>query len=305
MLRRIGALGGVAAAALIVGAGTAGAQEETDLRPGPLTPGVLRVCADPDNMPESNQKGEGFENKIAEYIAEKWNSRLEYVWWPVRFGYFGRGLNGGYCDLIVTAPAGLDIAATTKPYFRSTYFFVYRKDSGLNITSLDDPALKRLRIGVNMIGSDGDAAPPAAALKSHGVVGLVGFPTFFSEIHRPEDIINAVADKKIDLAIVWGPVAGYFAAKAPVPLVLHPIPDDSTTGIPFAFSITMATRRKDREFRDSVQTLIDHDRPEIEAILQQYKVPMLPIPADSTTTRTGAIGDTTAAPGKSGHAGAF
>ena len=253
-------------------------------RPSPLSAGVLRVCADPDNMPFSNQAGEGFENKIAELLATTWNSKLEYQWWPVRRGFFSRGLNGMYCDVAMTAPDKLDIAAVTRPFFRSSYVIVYRKDSGLDISSLDDPKLKKLRIGVNLLNADAENTPPAMALSSHGVVGtLVGFGTFYSEGGlRPEDIIKAVVDSTIDLAIVWGPLAGYFAKRAAVPLVLRSVPDDSVSGIPFSFSLGMATRRRETAFRDSLQKFVDAKRPELQSILEQFNVPLLPLLADST-----------------------
>lgn len=289
--------GGLAPALLALAAlalpGSAGAQEPT-LRPNVEKPGVLRVCADPDNMPASNQKGEGFENKIAELIAKEWNATLQYAWWPVRRGFFARALNGRYCDIAITAPAGLDIAATTRPYFRSAYVIVYRKDSGLNLTSLNDTTWKRLKIGVNLLNSDAENTPPAMALSAHGVVGnLVGFTTFFSEERdRPEDIINAVVNKKVDAAIVWGPIAGYFGKRSPVPLVMNPVLEDSASGIPFAFSMGMATRRRDRELRDSLQKVIDTKGPEIQAILREYGVPLLPLDQDSAHQRTGAAGTT-------------
>jgi len=135
-------LSGVAALLAVALATTSLAAQETTLRPNVERSGVLRVCADPDNMPGSNQKGEGYENKIAELIANEWKAKVEYAWWPVRRGFFARALNGRYCDVAMTAPAGLDVAPTTKPYFRSAYMIVYRKDSGLDLTSLNDPKWK-------------------------------------------------------------------------------------------------------------------------------------------------------------------
>src|SRR4051812_19905356 len=165
-------------------------------RPGAREAGLIRVCADPDNMPSSNDKGEGFENKLAELIAKELNSKLAYVWYPTRRGYF-RILNGMYCDMAVEAPAGLDMAGVTKPYFRSGYVFVTRQGSGLeDISSLADPRLKRLKIGINTFTSDGENSPPAMALSRYGVVGnLTGYNTFFSDQARPEDIIQGVAKK--------------------------------------------------------------------------------------------------------------
>jgi mxaJ protein len=249
------------------------------LRPNVEKPGVIRVCADPDNMPLSNQKGQGFEQKIAELIAKDWNSKIEYAWWPVRRGFFARALNGRYCDIAIQAPSGLDIAGVTKPYFRSGYVFVTRKDSGLDIKSLADPRLKKLKIGVNLLNSDAENTPPAMALSRYGVVGnLVGFSTFYTDTERPEDIIKAVANKDIDVAIVWGPLAGYFARQASPPLLLQPLPErDSLSDFPFRFNIAMGVRRRDRELRDSLQSVLDRRGPEIQSILKEYGIPVFPI----------------------------
>jgi len=252
------------------------------LRPGLQKPGVIRVCADPDNMPLSNQKGEGFEQKIAELVAKEWNAKIEYAWWPVRRGFFARALNGRYCDVAIQAPAGFDMAAVTRPYFRSGYVFVTRKDSGLDIKSLADPRLKKLKIGVNLLNSDAENTPPAMVLSRYGVVGnLTGFSTFYTDTERPEDIVNAVAKKDIDVAIVWGPIAGYFVKRSPVPLSLVPLAErDSLSEFPFRFDIGMGVRRRERVLRDSLQTVLDRKAPEIQAILKEYGVPMFPIPTE-------------------------
>ena len=258
--------------------------------PAPAAPAqeVLRVCVDPDNLPFSDKEGRGFENRIAAIIGSAWNRRVEFAWWPVRRGFFTRGLNGRYCDVAITAPSQLDMAAVTLPYFRSAYVMVYRKDSGLELTSLDDPALKRLRIGVNLLNADSENTPPAMALSAHGIVGtLVGFGTFYSDSTRPEDIINAVINRTIDVAIVWGPLAGYFAQRSPVPLVLNPILQDTLSGIPFAFDISMAVRRRDRALRDSLQIVLDTHQSEIQAVLREFGVPLLPLSPD---TSRGAAG---------------
>ena len=253
-------------------------------RPAPLEPGLIRVCADPDNMPSSNDKGEGFENKLAGMIAQELGAKLTYVWYPVRRGYF-RILNGRYCDVAMEAPAGLDIAGATRPYFRSAYVFVARKGSGLeDIQSLADPRLKTLKIGVNVFTSDAENSPPAMALSRYGVVGnLTGYSTFFDDRNRPEAIIKAVATKDVDLAIAWGPVAGYFAKQSPVPLALTPLPDrDSLTDTPFRYSMGLAVRRSDKEFRDTLQAVLDRKAPEIRALLEEYGVPVYPPPAGET-----------------------
>ena len=253
-------------------------------RPSLLTAGVVRICADPDNLPFSNDKQEGFENQLAKILAKAWDSKLEYAWWPVRRGFFARALNGRYCDIALTAPSEMGMAGVTRPYFRSAYVILYRKDSGLNIRSLDDSILKRLKIGVNLLDADAQNTPPAMALSAHGVVGnLVGFQSFYSEGgSRPEDIVNAVIDRTIDLAIVWGPMAGYFAQQSGVPLVIHPIEYDSASEIPFAFNISIGVRRRETALRDSLQTFLNTHRQTIDSLLKAYSFPLLPLSPDSS-----------------------
>lgn len=273
------ALALLAAVALPAASGSA-----QQLHTNQLQPGLLRICADPDNMPLSNQKGEGFEQKIAELIGKEWNTKIEYAWWPVRRGFFSRALNGRYCDVAIEAPAGLDMAGVTQPYFRSGYVFLTRKDSGLDITSLADPRLKKLKIGVNLLHSDAENTPPAMALSRYGVIGnLIGYSTFYTDEDRPEDIVEAVATKEVDLAIVWGPLAGYFAQKSKVPLTVVPLAErDSLSDFPFRFNIAMGVRRRDTELKDSLDALLTRKGPEIQAILKQFNVPVFPIVEDKT-----------------------
>lgn len=261
-------------------AGNAAAQEDslhsTQLKAGRET-GVLRVCADPDNLPASSQAGEGYEIKIAELVAQTWGWRVEYAWWPVRRGFFSRALNGNYCDVAITAPSGLDIAGVTGPYFRSGYYIVYRKDSGLNLSSLSDTTFRRLRIGVHILNSDAENTPPAMAMSTYGVVGnLVGFPTNYSDMYRPDDIFKALGST-IDVAIVWGPIAGYFVQQSKVPLVMNKVAEDTVQGIPFVYSMGMGVRRRDTKFRDSLQAVIDAKGGDMVKILQSFNVPMLPL----------------------------
>jgi mxaJ protein len=249
-------------------------------RPSPAQPGLLRVCNDPDNMPFSNQKGEGFENKIAQLIASDWKTKLEYVWYPTRRGYF-RILNGMYCDLIIQAPGGLDMAGTTKPYYRSGYVFLTRQNGKLaDIKSLADPRLKKARIGVTLLPSD-EQLPPTMALSHYGVVGnLRGYHGWYNDEDRPEDIVNAVANDSVDVAIVWGPLAGYFAKQSKVPLKITPLGErDSLADVPFRYNITMAVRRSDKELRDSLERTLKEKAPEIQAILKEYGIPMFPVTA--------------------------
>jgi quinoprotein dehydrogenase-associated probable ABC transporter substrate-binding protein len=239
----------------------------------------LRVCADPYDMPFSNSQGEGFENKIAQLVARDLNATVINYWWPSRRGVLRNSILGGFCDVMIQAPVGLDPVATTKPYYRSTYYFVFRADRGLQLRSLDDTILKHLKIGVNMIGYDYTNTPPAHALGSRGIVGLVGFGNFLNpdpKADHPDDIIKAVAKDSIDVAIVWGPLAGYWAKQQPVPLAMVALPDsDAVSGMPFAFSMAMAVRHRDKALKATLDSVIDRRHGEITEILRQFNVPMI------------------------------
>lgn len=245
----------------------------------PREPAELRVCADPYNLPFSNDREEGFENKIARVIARDLNASVVNYWWPHRRGFVRNSISAGYCDVIIGVPVGFDPVATTKPYYRSTYYFVYRADRGLQIRSLDDTVLKRLRIGVNLIGYDATNTPPAHALAPRGIVGLVGFGNFLNpdpKADHPQDIIDAVAKDSIDVAIVWGPKAGYWVPRQPVRLTMVALPDsDLVSGMPFAFNMAMGVRHRDKALKAQLDSVIDRRRGEIVAVLQDYNVPML------------------------------
>jgi mxaJ protein len=240
-------------------------------------PGVLRVCADPNNLPFSNERGEGFENKIAELLARDLNERVEYTWWAQRRGFFRNTLKSGVCDVVIGVPSGFEMALTTKPYYRSTYVFLYRKDRGLNVNSLDDPILKTVRIGVQMIGDDFSNAPPAHALSRRNIVQNVrGYTLYgdYSQHDPPARIVDAVAKGDIDLAIVWGPLAGYFAKQSRVPLEVVPVsPQIDQPFLPFVFDISMGVRRGDQDLKDQVEQVMEKRHAEIDRILDDYRVP--------------------------------
>ena len=239
--------------------------------------GVLRVCADPNNLPFSNQKGEGFENKIAELLAEDLGERVEYTWWAQRRGFFRNTLRAGICDVVIGLPSGFEMALTTKPYYRSTYVFLYRKDRGLKVNSLDDPLLKSLKIGVQIIGDDHSNAPPAHALTRRNIViNVKGFTLYgdYSQQNPPARIVDAVANRDIDVAIVWGPLAGYFAKQSRVPLEVVPVsPQIDQPFLPFVFDISMGVRREDPELKDRLEQILDKRHAEIDRILEDYRIP--------------------------------
>ena len=240
---------------------------------------ALRVCADPNNLPFSNQKLEGFENKIAELLASDLGKKLDYTWWAQRRGFFRNTLRAGTCDVVLGVPAGFEMTLNTRPYYRSTYVFVSRKDSRLSITSLDDDALRKVRVGVQMIGDDGNNTPPAQALSRRRITDNVkGFTVYgnYVEPNPVSRIIDAVEKKDIDVAIAWGPIAGFFAKQQKVPLLVTPVsPQFDQTSIPFVYDISMGVRRDDRELRDELEAFLDRRQGEIEKILTDYGVPMV------------------------------
>src|SRR5712692_11433638 len=239
----------------------------------------FRVCADPENLPFSNRQLEGFENKIADVIAKELGASPSYIWWGQRRGFIRNTMNAtlkeGRCDVVIGVPAGYDLIRTTTPYYRSSYVFVYPKGKGLHITSLDNPVLRKIKIGVHLLGDDYTNPSPVHELAKRGVVdNVIGFDTFYSSQNPPSTIIDAVANGKIDAAIVWGPAAGYFVAHQRVPLEVVPIPSGKGD-LPFAFDISMGVRPGDDALRAQVEKAIRRKHAEISKILKDYGVPLL------------------------------
>ena len=240
-------------------------------------PRELRVCADPNNLPFSNRAGQGFENRLAALIARELGANLHYTWWAQRRGNVRETLNAGLCDLIPGVGAGLEMLATTRPYYNSTYVAVTRADRGLDIDSFDDPRLRTLRVGVVMIGDDFSNTPPAHALGRRGIVGNVRGFMVYGDYSRPapqSPIVEAVASGRIDVAFVWGPVAGYFAPRQGARLRLTTLPaEDPVAHQPMAFGVAMGVRRGDRALRQEVEAILDRRHGEVAAILASYGVP--------------------------------
>ncbi|MCS6924610.1 MAG: substrate-binding domain-containing protein [Candidatus Binatia bacterium] len=243
------------------------------------SPPPFRVCADPNNLPFSNRKQEGFENKIAALLAHELGRELVYTWWPQRRGFIRNTLNAGLCDVVMGVPSTYDPVLTTQPYYRSTYVFVYPQQAGYEVTSLDDPLLRRLKIGVHLIGDDYANSPPAHALSAKGIVtNVVGYSIFgdYAEDSPPSRIVTAVAAGEVDMAIVWGPIAGYFAQKQPVPLTLVPVPENAASpSLPFVYSISLGIRRKETGFKATLDEVLARKSAEIRQILEEYGVPLV------------------------------
>jgi mxaJ protein len=212
-------------------------------------------------------------------MARDLGAQVEYTWWPQRRGFIRNTLRAGRCDVVLGVPAAFELAQTTRPYYRSTYVFVTRAGRGPRIVSLDDAALRRVRVGIHVIGDDYANTPAAEALAKRGIVrNVVGYSIYgdYSKPDPPADLVRAVANGAVDVAIVWGPLAGYFAKRSSVPLELVPVsPQVDLPFLPFAFDISMGVRRGDT----TTFTLIDRElkrrRAEIGKILEEYGVPLV------------------------------
>ena len=229
----------------------------------------LRVCADPDAMPSSNAKQQGFDNRVIEVIARDLHANVVYEWQRNGRGFVRDVLNKGACDVVLGVPTGVRAMLTTTPYYRSGYVFVTRRDRDATLRSFDDPALKNMKIGVQVLTDE--YAPPGQALGRRGLTSnIVGFET----TDNPASIVNAVYRRKVDTAIVWGPLAGYYARLHPRAFAITPTPPVDPP-VPMAFSIALAVSKRNPELRDRLNAAIERQKPAITRILRSYGVPLL------------------------------
>jgi mxaJ protein len=244
---------------------------------------VLRVCADPNNLPFSNERREGFENRLADLVADEMGATVQYEWWAQRRGFFRNTLKAGKCDVVMGVPTSFELTLTTRPYYRSTYVFVTKRGSSIRVRTFDDPVLRRARVGVQLVGDDYANAPPAHALTKRGIVQNVRGYTLYGDYREPNPparIVDAVARGDVDVAVVWGPLAGYFATREPVPLRIVPVsPQIDLPFLPFVFDISMGVRREDRALRDEIDGILVRRRSAVDSILTQYGVPRVDVPA--------------------------
>jgi mxaJ protein len=235
---------------------------------------VLRVCADPNNLPFSNERGEGFENELASLVANDFGGSVAYTWWPQRRGSTRITLNAGVCDVIMGVPEDYDLALTTKPYYQSTYVFVTRADRQLRLSRFDDPRLRDLIIGIHVIGDDYANVPPGDALVARGIVRNVRGYSVLGDYGRPSPparLIEAVAAGDVDAAVAWGPLAGFFAGRERETLVVTPA--EPVLDVPMRFSISMAVRRDHHDLRERLNELLERRRADIDAVLERFHVP--------------------------------
>ena len=235
---------------------------------------VLRVCADPDNLPYSQQDGSGFENRIAAIVADELHASLQYEWQPLRRGFVRKTMDAGRCDVFVGVPAGLERVLTTRPYYRSSYVFVWRHGDDAP-RSFDDGRIAARRIGVQLVGNDLAATPPGHALASAGAVSNVVGYTISGDGPAARRMVDALAAHDIDSALLWGPQAGYFARRAAVPMdiAIAQAPAALQGKAPFEFAIAMGVARGNAALRDELDAALQRRRADIDAVLAQYAVP--------------------------------
>jgi mxaJ protein len=244
---------------------------------------TLVVCADPNNLPFSNRARKGFENKIVDLVARDMNARVEYVWWAQRRGYLRHTMSEARCDIWPGIASGVEQIATTTPYYRSTYVFVTRRDKALQGLTLDDPRLQSLTIGVQMIGDNAMNTPPAHALAIRGLIGNVRGYTLFGDYDRPNPpaaIIDAVLRREVDVALVWGPLAGFFAQRSAVALQLTPVTGRvDAAQWPMVYDISMGIRRDKPDLKKEIEQALAKERPAVDALLRAYHVPQASVAA--------------------------
>jgi quinoprotein dehydrogenase-associated probable ABC transporter substrate-binding protein len=252
-----------------------------------VDPDVFRACGDPRNLPFSNDKGEGFENKLAELFAAKLGKKLSYTYFPQATGFVRMTLGSYRCDIIMGFPQGDDQAQATVPYYRTTYALVTKRGSGLeDVTTIGDPKLRDKRIGVVA------RTPPSTNMAANGLLANAkSYPLFIDTRadSSAEAMMDDLAKGDIDCGILWGPMAGYYASKASPPFVVTPLTKE-TTGPPMSFRIGMAVRPTDQEWKRTLNKLIMENQAEINKLLISYNIPILdetnmPITADTLSKR--------------------
>ena len=238
---------------------------------------TLRICGDPDNLPFSNEKLEGFENRIAAVIAKELGATPAYAWWPHQRGLVRNTIDAGTCDVIFGVPEGLDFVLWTKPYYRTSYVIAYRSDRGYRISSFDAPELKKLRIGVYL------NTPPEESLARRGILDNVAtYSLYFDpagDRDRPLKLLADLVAGALDVGIPWGPLAGYYVKKLGAPLQLVPLADEA--GVPLSFDISMGVKKGNTAFKSELEAAIDRRSADIKAILEEYGVPLMPVHAQA------------------------
>ena len=264
----------LAAGLTLLGPGISYAQSNDgmDLSIELVDPKVLRVCADPRNMPFSNEKGEGFENKLADFFAAKLQKKVDYTFYPQATGFVRLTLGSHRCDVIMGFPQGDDLVQSTSPYYRTSYAIVTKPGSDLaDVTTLEDAKLKGRHIGI-VAGT-----PPATNMALAGLMTTAKpYPLMIDTRvdSSAEAMINDLKSGEIDAGVLWGPMAGYYAKQANPQLHVTPLVNE-TTGPKLIYRIAMGVRGADQNWRRQLNKLIQENQGEINKILLEFGVPLL------------------------------
>jgi mxaJ protein len=239
---------------------------------------ALVVCADPNNLPFSNRQEGGFENQLAQILARDLHTQVQYEWWAQRRGFARQTLAQSRCDIWPGVASGIQTMATSSPYYRSTYVFVTLAAKPLDHLSLDDPRLRKMLIGVQLVGDDGMNTPPASALAARGITGNVRGFTLYGDYRRPNPpaaIVDAVVNHTVNLALVWGPLAGFYALHSRAPLRLEPIRSDQGSAPPMSFAICVGVRRDEPQLLAQINDALHRNAARIERLLKLFGVPQV------------------------------
>ncbi len=234
----------------------------------------FKVCADQDNLPYSNSKMEGFENKIAEVLAKDLNKKLTYQFWYDRMGFLRNTLNAKKCDVVMGTTPDNDALRTSKPYYRSGHVFVYKKDSGYKITNWDSPDLKKARIGI--VGQ----SPATIPLDAHGLLPNARPYRMQRDLNLPPSyLVDDLLKDEIDVAVLWGPIGGYYAKQSKVPLEVVLIPEYEEVNAKGKeyWNISIGVRKADKERIALIQGALDRNQDKINQILDEYGIPHVPV----------------------------
>lgn len=239
------------------------------------TPKGLTACSDPGLTPLFDMQGKGIYNKIEELIASYHGQKIERYFFPMQMGFVRHTLVEKACHFVVGVPAGYELTLNTKPLFRSTYVLVYRSDSGFDIKGIDDPILSKLKIG-GIVNN-----PAFFYLKDRGVTNYVGYNSFYDSFNRPEDnpnlqIIKDLLDKKIDVAVLWGPIAGYFVKEYNGRLKMVLPNPEGQSSVRLDYKVAIGVRKGDTHMKEYVEEAIVGEKEAIKSLLVSNGVPILP-----------------------------
>ena len=239
----------------------------------------FKVCADPDNLPYSNTKLEGFEDKIAQVLADDLGKKLSFAYAYNRQGFYRNTINAMRCDVIISTTSDNDALRTSKPYYRAGHVFVWRKDSNYNITDWDSPDLKKGYIGIV------DHSPATIPMNDKGLIGNARPYRIQRDLNLPPShMIDDLVKGDIDIAVMWGPIGGYYAKQAKIPLVVMPIPEYDNVNVKGKeyWNISVGVRKKDKERIEVINAALERNKDKINKILDDYGIPHVPVVAEDS-----------------------